>query len=50
VPNANPLYPQSETEVMARRTSLLDSRAETPRDLEEAVIGARTAPEVDWLK
>jgi hypothetical protein len=35
---------------MARRIPLADLRAETPRDLEETVIGAGTAREISSLK
>lgn len=49
-PDASPLYPQSMAEVMAGRIPLSESRAETPRDLEEALIGAKTAREINWLK
>jgi hypothetical protein len=36
--------------VVAGRIPLSDVRAETPRDLAEAVIGAKTAREISWLK
>ena len=49
-PTANPLYPQSMAEIMAGRIPLSESRAEIPRDLELALIGARTAREISWLK
>jgi hypothetical protein len=49
-PNANPLYPQKMAEVMAGRIPLSEARAETPQDLEQTVIGAATAREINWLK
>ena len=49
-PTASPLLPQSKAEIMAGRIPLSESRAETPRSLEQALIGARTAREINWLK
>ena len=49
-PNANPLFPQSQAEIMAGRIPLAKTRAETPRGLDETMIGARTAREISWLK
>ena len=49
-PAADPLYPQSKTEIMAGRIPLSAERAETPQDLEQTLIGARTAREISWLK
>ncbi len=49
-PNASPLYPQSKAELMAGRIPLSESRADTPGDLDQVVIGARTAREISWLK
>ena len=49
-PHADPLLPQSMAEIMAGRIPLSASRAETPRDLEQTVIGARTAREINWLR
>ncbi len=49
-PNAVPLLPQSKAELMAGRIPLSESRAETPRGLDDTVIGARTAREISWKK
>jgi hypothetical protein len=49
-PNANPLLPQSRAEIMAGRMPLSATQAETPRGLDEAVIGAQTAREISWAK
>lgn len=49
-PRADPLFPQSKAEIMAGRIPLSAARAETPQDLEQTLIGARTAREINWLK
>ncbi len=49
-PNANPLYPQTRAEIMAGRVPLSQSRAEIPAGLDETVVGARTAREINWVK
>jgi hypothetical protein len=49
-PDASPLFPQSHGELMAGRVPLSQTRAETPDGLDETVIGARTAREINWLK
>ena len=49
-PNANPVLPQSRAEIMAGRIPLSATQAETPRGLDETVIGAATAREISWLK
>jgi hypothetical protein len=49
-PNARPRLPQTLAEIMAGRVPLSASRAETPRGLDETVIGAKTAREISWLK
>ncbi len=49
-PNAQPLLPQTRAEIMAGRVPISEVRAETPRGLDEAVIGAKTAREISWLK
>jgi hypothetical protein len=49
-PNVAPLLPQSKAEVMAGRIPLSATRAETPRGLDEAMIGAATAREISWTK
>lgn len=49
-PNANPLYPQSRAEIMAGRVPVSQRSAEMPGHLDETVIGARTAREINWVK
>ena len=49
-PDAKPLFPQSAAEIMGGRVPLSQTRAETPRGLDEIVIGARTAREISWVK
>ena len=49
-PAAVPVLPQSSAEIMAGRIPLSETRAETPRGLDETAIGARTAREINWLK
>ena len=49
-PTANPSLPQSMAEIMAGRIPLSKTRAETPQDLEQTLIGAATAREINWLK
>jgi hypothetical protein len=47
-PRQIPLYPQQRAEIMGGRIALSESRADTPPSLELAVIGARTAAEINW--
>jgi hypothetical protein len=49
-PNARPRLPQTLAEIMAGRVPVSESRAETPRGLDETMIGAKTAREISWLK
>lgn len=49
-PNAQPRLPQTLAEIMAGRIPLSPTQAETPRGLDETVIGAQTAREISWLK
>ncbi len=49
-PNANPLLPQRDAEIMAGRIPLTPTRADTPDTLAETVIGSKTAREINWLK
>jgi hypothetical protein len=48
-PDAQPLYPQRRAEVMAGRIPLSESRADTPRGMNQVVIGAKTAREINWV-
>ena len=47
-PDARPLLPQTNAELMAGRIALDERRAEMPHDLDEVVIGAATAREIGW--
>lgn len=49
-PNAQPLYPQTQAEIMAGRIPVSETRAEIPGGMEEVVIGTRTAREINWVK
>ncbi len=48
-PDLAPRHPQSRAEIMAGRTPLSPTRAETPAGLHAAVVGAVTAREIGWL-
>ena len=47
-PVLNPLLPQRFAEIMAGRTPLSKSEAETPASLDDALIGSKTAQEINW--
>ena len=49
-PDAKPLHPQRRAEIMAGRIALSETRAETPHGLPQAVIGTKTAREINWVK
>jgi hypothetical protein len=49
-PEAEPRYPQAYAEIMAGRIALAPDQAEIPADLEQAVVGAKTAAEIGWLR
>jgi hypothetical protein len=48
-PSLKPLLPQRFAEIMAGRTPLSTTEAETPATLEDALIGNKTAQEINWL-
>ncbi len=48
-PGQRPLYPQRRAEIMAGRIPLSDQRAVIPASLEETLIGASSAREINWL-
>lgn len=48
-PTLDPLLPQQFAEIMAGRTPLSRNEAETPASLDDAVIGTKTAQEINWL-
>jgi len=47
-PDLSPLLPQRFAEIMAGRTPLSRSEAETPPSLDDALIGGKTAQEINW--
>ena len=49
-PEQTPLYPQLAAEIMGGRVALSESRSDTPRSLELAVIGPKTASEINWKR
>lgn len=49
-PRAEPLFPQTYAEIMAGRIPLSDTRAEIPAGMDEIMIGARTAREINWVR
>jgi hypothetical protein len=48
-PEARPLYPQAEAEIMAGSIPVSAEKAEMPESLDETVIGPATAREINWL-
>lgn len=48
-PDLKPLLPQRYAEIMAGRTPLSQAEAETPTSLDDALIGSKTALEINWL-
>jgi hypothetical protein len=48
-PDLKPLLPQRYAEIMAGRTPLSQTEAETPTSLDDALIGSKTALEINWL-
>jgi len=49
-PARNPPYPQDAAELMAGRIPRSPTQAEMPASLEDTVIGAKTAREINWLR
>ena len=48
-PDLVPLLPQRFAEIMAGRTPLSKNEAETPAALDDALIGNKTAQEINWF-
>jgi hypothetical protein len=48
-PDKEPLYPQTEAEIMVGRIPLSNSRADMATNLKECVIGEKTAEEINWV-
>lgn len=49
-PDRVPLYPQDDTELMARHRAVTASRSVPPESLDELVVGAATARSIGWLR
>lgn len=49
-PRAEPLFPQTHAEIMAGRIPLSETRTEIPAGMDEVMIGARTAREINWVR
>lgn len=49
-PKQQPLYPQQRAEIMAGRIPVSGTRARMADHLDQCVINARTAEEINWLK
>ncbi|HSI43102.1 MAG TPA: hypothetical protein VK949_02060 [Methylotenera sp.] len=49
-PNKSPLYPQDLAELMGGRVPIDETHAEIPKNLEQTLIGKKTAHEIGWLK
>lgn len=49
-PDAKPLLPQRQAEIMGGRIPVSETQANIPRDLRRVVIGAKTAREINWTK
>lgn len=49
-PNKQPRYPQEFAELMGGRVAISETKAEIPIDLQQTVIGNKTAREIGWLK
>lgn len=47
-PYKTPLHPQHEAEIMAGRIAVSEARAKMPQSLENCVVGARTAHEINF--
>lgn len=47
-PHLSPRWPQRFTEIMGGRTPLTESHAVTPDSLRQAIIGPKTAQEINW--
>jgi len=48
-PDADPLYPQEQAEIMAGRIAVSAVEAEIPGNLSEVAVGSQTAAEVNWV-
>jgi hypothetical protein len=49
-PDARPLHPQRQAEIMAGRIPITETHSEIPRNLKRVVVGEKTAREINWIK
>jgi hypothetical protein len=49
-PDKEPLYPQDKAEIMSARIALSSSEAQMAESLDQCVVGAKTAVEINWQK
>ena len=49
-PNKSPLYPQDFAELMGGRVVIDETHAQIPKNLQQTLIGQKTAREIGWLK
>lgn len=49
-PGQTPLYPQWMAEIMGGRIALSETHSDTPRSLDWALIGPKTAAEINWRR
>lgn len=49
-PQQQPLYPQTQAELMGGRIALTEQKAVIPKNLAQTIIGQKTAQEIGWLK
>ena len=49
IPDREPLLPQAFAEIMAGRTPVSQTEAVTPLSLHDALIGNKTAQEINWM-
>ena len=49
-PDARPLHPQRQAEIMAGRIPITETHSDIPRNLKRVVIGEKTAREINWVK
>lgn len=48
-PNQNPVYPQTQAELMAMHIAKTPTKFEMPKNLVQVVVGELTAKEIGWL-
>ncbi len=48
-PEQQPLYPQTRAEIMAAQIALTESRSKMAANLDQCIIGVKTAQEINWI-